>query len=164
MAESTAAAGGYPALDQFLDGLADKDGALIPALHFAQEEYGYLSTELQLYIARKLGLPAAKVYGVATFYSLFSMEKKGRYQIRICMGTACFVRGAEAIRKEFEAELKIKISETTKDGLFSLDSIRCVGTCGLGPVVMVNGKIYARVKPEDVRGIVDEYLGKVERV
>ena len=161
MVEDTDASGNYPELDEFYDTLAEKNGALIPLLHFAQEEYGHLSTDVQLYVARKLGIPAAKVYGVATFYSFFSMKKKGHFIIKVCMGTACFVGGGDAIRQEFEKELKIKSSETTEDGLFSLDTIRCVGACGLGPVVMVGDKVYGRVKPEEVKGIVDECLGKV---
>jgi len=150
----------YPEIDSFLAALPDKDGALIPVLHHAQETYGFLSKDVQLYVARKLGLPAAKVYGVATFYSLFSMEKKGRYAVKVCLGTACFVRGAEAVVKEFEKELDVKVTHNTKDGLFALDTIRCVGACGLAPVVMVGERVYGRVTPKDVKGIVDEYLGR----
>ena len=150
----------YPALDAFYDSLPEKDGALIPMLHKAQEEYGYLSHEVQLYVAHKLGVPTSKVFGVATFYSLFNLERKGRYRINVCLGTACYVRGAEGILDAFEKELKIKRTETTKDGLFTLDSIRCVGACGLAPVVMVNDKVYGRVTPDDIKGIVDEYLGR----
>jgi NADH-quinone oxidoreductase E subunit len=150
----------YPALDAFYDSLPDKNGALIPMLHKAQEEYGYLPQEVQLYVALKLGIPASKVYGVATFYSLFNLERKGQYRINVCLGTACYVRGSEAILEALENELKIKRTETTGDGLFTLSSIRCVGACGLAPVVMVGDKVYGRVTPDDVRGIVDEYLGK----
>ena len=150
----------YPVLDTFYDSLPEKDGALIPMLHKAQEEYGYLSRGVQLYVARKLSVPASKVFGVATFYSLFSLERKGKYKINVCLGTACYVRGAENILEAFEKELKIKRTETTDDGLFTLDSIRCVGACGLAPVVMVNDKVYGRVTPDDVKGIVDEHLGR----
>jgi len=150
----------YPVLDEFYDRLPDKNGALIPLLHKAQDEYGYLSEDVQLYIAHKLNIPASKVFGVSTFYSLFSLERKGQYRINVCMGTACYVRGAEAVLEAFEKELNIKRQETTSDGLFTLDSIRCIGTCGLAPAVMVGEKVYGRVTPEDVRGIVDEYLGK----
>lgn len=155
------AAGSFPEVAAYIDGLADINGALIPTLHFAQETYGYLSKEVQLYIARRLQIPAARVYGVATFYSLFSMEKRGQYRINVCMGTACFVRGAENVLHEFEKELSIDAKQTTKDGVFTLDSIRCVGACGLAPVVMVNDKVYGRVKPSDVKHIVEEHLGGI---
>ena len=150
----------FPEVDAFIDGLSDKNGALIPTLHKAQETYGFLSKDVQLYITRKLQIPAAKVYGVATFYSLFSMEKRGQYRINICMGTACYVRSAEAVLKEFAKELDIEPKQTTEDGLFTVDSVRCVGACGLAPVVMVNDKVYGRVGTDDVKGIVEEYLGK----
>ncbi len=150
----------YPEVAKYIDGLANKDGALIPVLHFAQETYGYLPKEVQLFISRKLGVPAAKVYGVATFYSLFSMEKRGRYRINVCLGTACYVRGSEAVLAEFENELKIKAKETTEDAMFTLDSVRCVGACGLSPVVMVNEKVYGRVSTNDVRSIVEHYLAE----
>lgn len=154
----------FPEVDEFLASLTDKNGALIPTLHRAQETYGYLPKEVQLYIAQKLQIPAAKVYGVATFYSLFSLEKRGQYRINVCMGTACYVRNAEAVLKEFANELKVEIKATTEDGLFTVDGVRCVGACGLAPVVMVNDKTYGRVATADVKGIVEEYLelGSVE--
>ena len=151
--------GHFPEVEAFIDGLADKNGALIPSLHKAQETYGFLSEDVQLFIARKLQVPAAKVYGVATFYSLFSMEKRGKYRINCCMGTACYVKGAEAVLKEFGKELDVDVAGgTSKDGLFTLDSVRCVGACGLAPVVMVNDKVHGRVTPADVKGIVEEYI------
>jgi len=148
----------FPEVDEFLNGLTDKNGALIPALHKAQEAYGFLSKEVQQYIAHKLQIPAAKVYGVATFYSLFSMERRGQYRINVCMGTACYVRSAEAVMKEFAKELNIEVKETTEDFMFTVDGVRCVGACGLAPVVMVNDKVYGRVGTADVKGIVEEYL------
>jgi NADH-quinone oxidoreductase E subunit len=150
----------YPEIDAFYDSLPDKSGALIPLMHEAQEEYGFLSRDLQLYIARKLDIPASKVYGVATFYSLFNLEKKGQFRINVCLGTACYVRGSEHILEEFEKQLGIKNNETTKDGMFTLGSIRCVGACGLAPVVMVNDRVYGRVTTEEVKNIVEEYLAK----
>jgi len=158
--QSVESGSSFPALDEFYDSLPEKDGALIPMLHKAQEEYGYLSHEVQQYVARKVGVPTSKVFGVATFYSLFNLERKGKFRINVCLGTACYVRGSETILEAFEKELKIKRTETTGDGLFTLDSIRCVGACGLAPVVMVNEKVYGRVTPDDVRGIVEEHLGK----
>lgn len=144
-------------LDEFVDALPTKKGALISVLHHAQEIFGYLPKELQLHVARKLDLPAAKVYGVVSFYSFFSEEPKGDHVINVCMGTACFLRGAEDILHELEAKLNIKSQQTTADGKFSLDALRCVGACGLAPVVIVDGKVYGRITKNDVAGILKEY-------
>jgi NADH:ubiquinone oxidoreductase subunit E len=151
------AAGAFPEVEAFIDGLADKNGALIPSLHMAQETYGFLSKEVQLFIARKLQIPAARVYGVATFYSFFSMEKRGKYRMNVCMGTACFVQKADDLLQELAKELNIQPGQTTEDFLFTVDSVRCVGACGLAPLIMVNDKVYGRVKKEDVKSIIKEY-------
>ena len=145
-------------LDAYIDSLPVPEGALITVLHKAQELYGYLPTEVQNHIAEKLNIPCAKVYGVVTFYSFFNTTPKGKQKISVCMGTACFVRGSQNILGEFEKQLHIAVGETTEDNLFSLDAIRCVGACGLAPVVSVNGKVYGRVKAEDVKKILEEYL------
>lgn len=134
-------------------------GELITILHKAQEHFGYLPPAIQECIAENLKIPVAKVYGVVTFYSLFTMTPKGKFPINICTGTACYVRGAENVVAEFERKLNIKVGETTSDGLFSLSCLRCVGACGLAPVVMVGEKIYGRVKPEQVSQIIKEYNG-----
>lgn len=152
----------YAELDAMIEALPTKKGALIAVLHRAQELYGYLPQELQAHIATMLGLPASKVFGVVTFYSFLKTERPGKYPVSICMGTACFVRGSEAVLKEFEKELKIKPGKVSDDGMFSLESIRCVGACGLAPVVRVGDRVYGRVKAEDVKGIVDEYMVKEE--
>lgn len=144
-------------LEDYLDGLKDKEGVLINVLHEAQDIFGYLSKDVQLFIARKLDIPAAKVFGVVTFYSYFTMEERGKHLINVCMGTACFVKGAEKILNEFKKKLKIKDGNISEDGLFTLDTLRCVGACGLAPVVMVDGKVYGRVKVEDVEKILKEY-------
>lgn len=157
---STEMSGKLGQLDRFIDALPKLDGALIATLHEAQDLFGYLPEDVQLHIARRLQLPAAKVFGVVTFYSGFSMEKKGQHQIHICMGTACFVRGAEDVLRAFEEQLGIKQGDTTKDGAFSLDCLRCVGACGLAPVVMFGDKVYGRVKPDEVKNIIDEYLSE----
>ena len=151
------AVGAFPEVEAFINNLADKNGALIPSLHMAQETYGYLSKDVQLFIARKLQIPAAKVYGVATFYSLFSMEKRGKHRINVCMGTACFVKGADDVLKEFTKELNVDVRQTTEDSMFTPDSVRCVGACGLAVVVMVNDKVFGRVQPADVKGIINEF-------
>lgn len=148
------------ALNTFIDEQTDKQDALISVLHKAQEIFGYLPSELQLYIARKLDIPAAKVYGVVSFYSFFSEEKKGEHTISVCMGTACFVRGAEKVVHAFSDELGISVGNTTSDGLFSLQDVRCIGACGLAPVVLIGEKVYGHVKPEDVKKIIDEYREK----
>jgi len=147
-------------LDSFIDKLPTKKGALISVLHEAQGIFGYLPQEVQNHVAHRLDIPSSKVYGVVTFYSFFTMKQKGKFKINVCLGTACFVRGASAILDEFKRELKIDVGQTTADGMFSLDSLRCVGACGLAPVVMVNEKVYGRVKPEDVKGILEEQMIK----
>jgi NADH-quinone oxidoreductase subunit E/NADP-reducing hydrogenase subunit HndA len=130
---------------------------LINVLHKCQEHFGYLPAEVQEVVSNELAVPVAKIYGVVTFYSFFTMIPKGKYPISICMGTACYVRGAEKVLDEFKKELNIQVGQVTKDGKFSLSSLRCVGACGLAPVVLVGEKTYGRVAPDDVRGIVKEY-------
>jgi len=144
-------------LDKFIDALESKDGALISVLHKAQDIFGYLPQEAQRHIARRLELPDSKVYGVVTFYSFFNTEPKGKFRIDICMGTACFVRGANDVLEQFKRELGINVGGTSADGLFSLDALRCVGACTLAPVVTVNGKTYGKVTPSDVKGIIEEH-------
>lgn len=137
---------------------------LINVLHEVQHHLGYLPEEVQQGIATELKIPVAKVYGVVTFYSFFTMTPKGKYDISICLGTACYVRGGELIVEEFKRRLNIGVGGTTSDGLFSLNSIRCVGACGLAPVVSVGEKIYGRVTPQQVRRIIDEYIQKEEEL
>lgn len=144
-------------LDEFISKTEGKERDLISILHYAQNKYGYISEEVQKFIAKKLSIPPSKVYGVITFYSYFTTEPKGENVISICTGTACFVRGAGDILQEFKKELNIKEGETTKDGVFTLDTLRCVGACGLAPVVTINNKIYGKVKPKDVKSILEEY-------
>ncbi|MDR0931029.1 MAG: NAD(P)H-dependent oxidoreductase subunit E [Clostridiales bacterium] len=147
-------------LDSYIDSFDTKKGKLIVSLHKAQDIYGYLSVDIQKHIAKRLGIPASKVYGVVTFYSFFNTTPKGKYSIDVCMGTACFVRGSADVLEEFKSQLKIDVGGTTEDGLFSLDSIRCVGACGLAPVVSVNGKVHGRVTRADVSKILDDYKSK----
>lgn len=119
-------------------------GELINILHEAQHLHGYLPEEMQRIIASKLNIPVSKVYGVVTFYTFFTMTPKGKHPISVCMGTACYVRGSEKLLEEFKRVLGIEVGETTPDGKFSLDCLRCVGACGLAPVVMVGEKVYGR--------------------
>lgn len=132
-------------------------GELITILHRVQEHFGFLPEMVQQCVADELSIPVSKVYGVVTFYSLFTMKPKGRHPINVCTGTACYVRGAETVLSEIAAQLNIKVGETTPDGKFSLTCLRCVGACGLAPVVMVGDKIYPRVTPSDVEIILAEY-------
>jgi NADH-quinone oxidoreductase subunit E/NADP-reducing hydrogenase subunit HndA len=130
---------------------------LIHVLHKAQSIFTYLPLEVQLFIARQLDLPAAEVFGVVSFYSYFTTKPVGRHTISVCLGTACFVRGAEEVFKAFMDELGIKPGEITPDGLFSIKDVRCIGACGLAPVVTVGEKVYGHVGPGDVKAILDEY-------
>lgn len=143
-------------LDAFIKEQDAQEEALISILHKAQELFGYLPSELQLYVARKLDIPAAKVYGVVSFYSYFSQTKRGEFTINVCLGTACFVKGVEKVMHEFSEQLGIKTGETTADGLFTIKDVRCIGACGLAPVVMINEKVYGHVKPDDVGKIIAE--------
>ena len=138
----------------------NEPGELINVLHETQDTFGYLPAEVQEVIAYNLNISAAHVYGVVTFYSYFTMIPKGDFPISICMGTACYVRGAEKILDEFKKELNIKVGETTEDGRFSINCLRCVGACGLAPVVMVGDKVFGRVSPDGVKAIIDEYREK----
>lgn len=135
----------------------NKEGELINVLHKVQSTFGYLPAEIQEVVAQELNVAVAKVYGVVTFYSFFTMLPKGKHPISICTGTACYVRGAEKVLDEIKKELKIEVGETTGDGKFSISCLRCVGACGLAPVVMVGEKTYGRVSPEMVKDIIAEY-------
>lgn len=132
-------------------------GELINVLHKAQGIFGYLPAEVQEVVAQELNVSVAKVYGVVTFYSFFTMVPKGRYPISVCTGTACYVRGAEKVLDEFKRILKVQVGETTPDGKFSIAGLRCVGACGLAPVVLVGDKTYGRVSPDGVKDILKEY-------
>lgn len=133
-------------------------GALMPVMHEAQNIYGYLPSEVQTVIAEKLNVPLAEVYGVATFYSQFSLTPKGRHQVSVCLGTACYVKGSDKILSVLEKELKIKCGECTPDGRFSIDSCRCVGACGLAPVMIIDGEVYGKLKDGEVEGILERYM------
>ncbi len=130
---------------------------LINVLHKAQEHFGYLPAEVQELIAAELNMSVAKVYGVVTFYSFFTMVPRGQYPISICTGTACYVRGAEKVLDEFRKQLSIEVGQVTPDGKFSLSCLRCVGACGLAPVVMIGEKTFGRVAPEKVNEILGEF-------
>lgn len=144
-------------IDGFIQSIDEKEKELIKILHFSQNEYGYLPPALQLHIAREIGISAAKVNGVMSFYSYFTDKKTGENVISVCTGTACFVKGANDVLQEFKDKLEIDLGEISKDGLFTIKDVRCVGACGLAPVVVINEKVYGKVKVEDVDGIINEY-------
>ncbi|MFA9391935.1 MAG: NADH-quinone oxidoreductase subunit NuoE [Prolixibacteraceae bacterium] len=135
----------------------NQEGELINVLHQVQHQLGYLPAEVQELIAKELHMSPAKVYGVVTFYSFFTMLPQGEHPISVCMGTACYVRGAEQVLDELKRQLKIDVGETTADGKFSISALRCVGACGLAPVVMVGDRVHGRIAPSDVKKILDEY-------
>ncbi len=133
-------------------------GWLIPILHEAQEIYGYLPAEVQQLIAEELNIPLSEVYGVATFYTQFSLQPKGKHRISVCLGTACYVKGSDKILAAVERELRISCGECTPDGRFSIDSCRCVGACGLAPVMIVDDDVYGRLTEKDVPEILEKYM------
>lgn len=132
-------------------------GCLMHILQEAQGIYGYLPMEVQMVIAEELGISLSEVFGVVTFYSQFSLNPKGKHRISICLGTACYVKGSDKILQELEKQLGIKCGECTEDGLFSIDSCRCVGACGLAPVMMIGDEVYGKLTPDMVKGILDKY-------
>ena len=159
MAPKETRAEAFRTLEQFMSQFEDKESSLIKVLYEAQHLFGHLPKDVVLFIADKLGVPVAKIFGVISFYSYFTTEPKGRCQIKVCMGTACFVRGSDKISRQFEMELDLKMGETSSDRKFSLDALRCVGACGLAPVVLVNDKVYGKVEPEDISKIIKDSEG-----
>ncbi len=161
---SEAAAAKFAELDKFIDGLGiDRNderrrGRLIQVLHRAQDIFGYLPREVQARVAQKLYLSEAAVSGVVSFYNYFSTEPKGKYCINVCLGTACYVKGSEKVLSEIERVLGVKAdTQPTPDGLFSISALRCVGACGLAPVMVINGKVYGKVTPAKAVEIINEY-------
>jgi NADH-quinone oxidoreductase subunit E len=143
-------------------GQAERD-ALIPVLQEIQERLGYLSPDAIHQVGQHLGLSESKIYGVATFYNQFRFRPLGRYHVQICRGTACHVKGSARLLEALEIALEIKAGDTTRDGLFSLEVVACIGACGLAPVIVVDGNFHAKVKPGDIRKILDGYRKKAEQ-
>jgi NADP-reducing hydrogenase subunit HndA len=144
-------------LEAFVNSLPTKEGHLVTVLHKAQHLYGYLPMEVQQQVAQLMGESLAQVYGVVSFYTYFTMVPKGKYPISICNGTACFVKGSEKVIEGFKNQLGVEVGEVTKDGLFSIDVLRCVGACALAPVLMVGEKTFAHVTPDRVKDIIAEF-------
>ena len=135
----------------------NKPGEVINVLHKVQGEYGYLPAEVQELVAKELGIPVSRVYGIVSFYSFFTMTPKGEHPISVCLGPACYVRGAEKVLDELKRQLGIGVGEVTPDGKFSLTCLRCVGACGLAPVIEVGDKVYGRMTPDRVKDVLAEY-------
>jgi len=135
----------------------DMKGALIPALHEVQKLFGYLPEGALQIVSEELNIPMSEIYGVSTFYSQFTLEPKGEHIIKVCLGTACYVKGAQDILDRFSSILEVEVGKTTSDGKFTLEAARCLGACGLAPVLMVDDKVYGRLIPDDVIRIIEEY-------
>lgn len=144
-------------LKKIIEAHKDQKGAAIPVLHKAQEIYGYLPLEVQEMIAEGLNVPLAEIYGIVTFYAQFSLNPKGRFQIGVCLGTACYVKGSGDILNKVKEILNIEVGECTPDGKFSLDATRCIGACGLAPVMTINDDVYGRLTVDEVAGILKKY-------
>lgn len=147
----------YRELDEILNQYRGQKDALITVLHKAQELFGYLPQDVQIKTADALGVPLSEVYGVVTFYALFSTKPKGKHRIAACKGTACYVRGSQRVLERIQKELGIRAGDTTDDAKFSLEVVRCLGACGLGPVMMVNDDVHARLKPDKIPGVLSRY-------
>ncbi|MDY4819109.1 MAG: NAD(P)H-dependent oxidoreductase subunit E [Bacilli bacterium] len=135
----------------------DEKTPLMMILESIQSEYGYIPLEVQELVSELTGIPVAEIYGVVTFYSFFSLTPKGKYVIGVCLGTACYVKGSQLVMDKFSELLHIKAGETTEDGLFTLDALRCIGACGIAPAISINGTVYPKVDPGKVKGIIDSY-------
>lgn len=144
-------------LQEIIEKFKDTRGALIPVLHEAQEVFGYLPMSVQKKISEGLNIPLAEIYGVVTFYTQFTLKPKGKYKVSVCMGTACYVKGAGLILDKMKEKLGIHVGDCTDDGKFSLDACRCIGACGLAPVIMINEDVYGRLVPDDIEGILEKY-------
>jgi len=146
----------YEKIGRIIDEYKDGEGSLIQILHAAQGIYGYLPVELQQFIADRLGKPLSEVYGVASFYSFFATKPRGKYTIRVCLGTACYVRGGKKIIEKLQELLGIRIGDTTEDGLYTLEVMRCIGACGLAPAMMINDTVYKQVNPDKLQSILEK--------
>ncbi len=147
-------------IEEICDTYANEPSPLMMILSDIQKKYGYIPLEVQEVVSDKTGIPVAEIYGVVTFYSFFSLKPKGKYVVGICLGTACYVKNSQAVLDAFTKKLGIQSGETTEDGLFTIEAIRCIGACALAPAMSINGKVYPKVTPEQVDKIIDEYRNK----
>ena len=146
-----------PELKAFIEEWKDKPGNLIMVLHQVQQTYGYIPREVAIEVSELLNVPLAKIYGVVTFYNFFKLQKAGKYIIQVCLGTACYLRGGDDLMKTLERELGIGVGGTTPDELFSIEAVRCLGCCGLAPVIVVNGEVHGKLETKDIPGIIEKY-------
>ena len=147
----------FDQLQQVIEELKDQPGALMPVLQKAQGIFGCVPMDVQKVIAEGLGVTLSEVYGVATFYAQFTLEPAGKYIISVCMGTACYVKGSQKVLDKLSEVLDVPVGKTSADGLFTLNATRCLGACGLAPVMTVNEEVYGRLTPEDIPGIIAKY-------
>ena len=147
----------YDALDRVIAENKDLPGALMPVLQGAQEIFGCVPIDVQKYIAKALHVTLSEVYGVATFYSQFSLQPKGEYLISVCLGTACYVKGSQKVLDKLSEVLNVEVGQTTADGRFTLQATRCLGACGLAPVMTINDEVYGRLTPDQIPAIIDKY-------
>ena len=147
----------FDAVKKIVADYKDQPGCMMPILQKAQEIYGYLPFEIQNVIAEELGVSLSEVYGVATFYSQFTLTKKGEYKIGVCLGTACYVKNSQGILDRLSQELNIPVGTTTEDYKFTLEATRCLGCCGLAPVMMINDDVYGGLVPDDIPKILEKY-------
>ncbi len=145
------------ALTAFVEEWRDKPGNLIMILHKTQEEYSFIPRTIAIELGRMLDVPLAKIYGVITFYHFFKLEKPGKHQIAVCMGTACYLKGGEDLIQELENLLGVGVNCTSEDGMYSLEAVRCIGCCGLAPVLSVNGEVYGKLGTDELPAIIAKY-------
>ena len=146
-----------PELRAFIEEWKAKPGNLIMVLHRVQQTYGYIPRNIALDCSEILGVPLAKIYGVVTFYNFFRLQKAGKYNVQVCLGTACYLRCGDDMIKEFERRLGVGLNATTDDGMFSVEAVRCLGCCGLAPVAVVNGEVHGKLAVKDVEKIIEQY-------
>lgn len=145
----------YKQLDTVIEQWKDEQGGLLPIMQQAQEICGCVDEDVQRYIAKSTGQPISTIYGIATFYSQFTLQPKGKYTIGMCMGTACYVRGGQQVFEALQKAAGVEPGKTTDDGFFTLEAMRCIGCCGLAPAMMINDEVYGRLIPSDIPGIID---------
>ena len=147
----------FAELGRFIEEIKDEKGSMMPIMQQAQKLFGCVSLEVQEFISQKTGASVAELYGIATFYAQFVLEPQGEHVIGVCLGTACYVKGSQAVLDRLAEELKVPVGKTTADGKFTLNATRCLGACGLAPVMMINDEVYGRLTPEDIPDILAKY-------
>lgn len=147
-------------VEEICDSVANEPSPLMMILSTLQKKYGYIPLEMQQIVSAKTGIPVAEIYGVVTFYSFFSLKPKGKYVLGVCLGTACYVKNSQQVIDKFNTVLGVKEGETTEDGLFTVEAVRCIGACALAPALSINGKVYPKVTPAQVDAIIKEYREK----